>query len=140
MRFLVFLGSLLAVAPISAQTRNQTDCASFTQAVTASEKAMAAEDADGVADNSAPRATMRELRINKELQLVAINLGLMARHGCAPRPYPVSTQAYMLPALECANAVMRRRLASDSSIPLECDRTRWRREVGGSAKGVDAVP
>jgi hypothetical protein len=83
-------------------------------------------EAEEVGDNSAPRATMREMRTANQLMLARITLDLMqASHCQLPTREPVSA-AYALPALQCRNAIMRMQ-AGQRDLPPECNRENWQR-------------
>jgi hypothetical protein len=117
--------------PGTSAAQAASTCSVFAGAIDDAEKSMSAEHAEGVADNSAPRATLREQRIANYLQAAAINLTLMTRHNCPPRKMPIDTRAYYLDALKCGNAQMQR--SSSAESPPECDRAKWQRMFGDSA-------
>lgn len=131
MRHAFLMVALVASASTSeAQTRPSTQCASFQRVIDASEKEMAAIYAEGVADNSAPRATLREQRTTNELQIIRLNVDLMVQHRCPIPALPITRSAYLLNALTCANERLRNPSATS---PAACDRETWRRMQPDSA-------
>lgn len=80
--------------------------------------------AEGLGDNSAPRATMRATRTTSEMSQANVILGLMAANKCpAPTKAP-SEYTYAAAALNCSTA----RLKGATQIPA-CDRTLWKPEI-----------
>lgn len=120
-RFLA-VAALLAVA----QTAwTQTSCEALSSANELSLKRIAFELFTGdMSDNSAPRATLRELRVNNQLQLIAINLQLMIKANCAMPAQPVDIQAYAGQANACGSAISKRGLGAR---PEECFIEKWQR-------------
>lgn len=100
------------VAVLAAAILTSTGSAAFAQADTcanlksrleSSSKSMAMIYADGVGDDSAPRATMRELReLNLKVDQLIL-LEFMKEHDCEFENAPPSTSLYLASALECAN-------------------------------------
>lgn len=70
---------VFAVAPAAVA---QVDCSSFETAIDNSLKLISMERASGIADNSAPRETMRAAKIANHLQVISINPNLMKEHKC----------------------------------------------------------
>lgn len=82
---------------------------------------LAKSDAEGISDNSAPRATMRAVQDNNELLLASMTLTLMREHKCTiPKRAPAGI-TYLLPALECRNE----QLKGNIKAP-QCDTSGWK--------------
>lgn len=79
----------------------QNGCAAFSGAIESALKQAAADLIEGVADNSAPRASLRELRVANSLATIRINVDLMAQNKCPPRQTPVDTSYYTVDAFTC---------------------------------------
>jgi hypothetical protein len=131
---IVFVAS---ASTLEAQARPSTQCASFQRVIDESEKEIAAIYAEGVADNSAPRATLREQRTTNELQLIRLNLDLMIQHRCPVSSVPVTRSAYLLNALTCETERLRN--PSETS-PAACDRATWQRVDADSAASTNPRP
>jgi len=119
------LKSLLAATGIafSGIAAGQQPCAMFEGYVDISLKNMAFEEAMGMGDNSAPRETIRLLRINNELQSINAHLALMAQHKCPPVKYTISTAPYRIQAAECRLA----QLKGEDKSPA-CDMKNWQKK------------
>jgi len=114
----LFLATALCALPMCA-----ADCKSFSDTIEHSLKLIAMADTRGIGDNSAPRATLDELRINNNLARIQINLELMKASGCALPKDPIRQSDYMSNALDCSLA----ELKGNSKAP-ECDLTKWVRQ------------
>ena len=112
-------GLLLALLarPAFAQT---SPCETLSAAVEDQIKKAASTFAEGITDNSAPRATMRELQIANSLSLARINLDLMVQNKCPPRKSPVDPMVYLNDALACELA-----LQKGDKDPAACKRDTW---------------
>lgn len=112
-------GLLLAVLarPAFAQV---SPCETLSAAVDDQIKKAASTFAEGITDNSAPRATMRELQIANSLSLVRINLDLMVQNKCPARKSPVDPMIYLSDALACEVA-----LQKGDKEPAACKRDTW---------------
>jgi hypothetical protein len=106
-------------------------CERFDHAIDRALKAAASIDAEGVTDNSAPRSTLRELKINNQLQIISMNLGLRRDNGCPPLTEPVVTARYLLSAMKCQVDITKMTAGQNvekmpnSSLPATCDTSRW---------------
>lgn len=108
-------------------------CKDLVASVTLGEQNLADTFAQGVADDSAPRANLRATQSVAEMQRIAINLELMRDHHCAPLPHAISVGAYLTQAIECRTAIMRGGDKPEPSIapithsgmPESCDREMW---------------
>lgn len=82
---------------------------------------IAMKDAEGVADDSAPRATMRELEMLNMRQEQLILLEFMRMRSCSAPSRVGGAVLYMLPAMNCRLARMR----SDADTEEKCDMSKW---------------
>lgn len=87
------------------------------------EQDMAEDHAEGVADNSAPRATLRAQRETNHLLRAQMILGMMKDSKCALPKSPPSYITYMLPALTCRTDMMKS--YSSKELPASCKRENW---------------
>ena len=140
---LITAATLFAASPMFPQDGAPKDaCSGLADAIEHSLKIIASEDAEGIGDNSAPRATLSELKMNNQLLLISVHLQLMRDNGCAKRKEPVRPGAYMLPALECKNAMLQMRLGREvpklegGALPLACDMSKWKSLSAEIAKPV----
>jgi hypothetical protein len=88
---------------------------------------MSATAVEDIGDNSAPRAALREQRTANDLQVIAINLSLLAPLRCPPRKLPVFPLAYFSAALACSHD----ELTGVKNSP-KCVRENWQRETVAS--------
>ena len=95
-------------------------CAFYENAYISSNKHLSSIWADGIADDSAPRETNRQLRaLNARMeQLIVIQQ--MQSIGCKLPEQISSVGHYLSPALDCATATLR----GNSESP-KCDRNTW---------------
>ena len=84
------------------------------------EKAMASRSTDSLGDNSAPRATLREMEDANGLAQAQIILTLMQTNRCPLPDHAPSIKRYFSAALACSTA----RLKSSSEAP-ECQMESW---------------
>jgi hypothetical protein len=100
----------------------QASCKELAAAIDDSEKDMAMAYAESVGDNSAPRATLRQMRTSTALSVIQINLQLMAAQKCPLPAGPINDSggAYVVPATECALA------SRIEEKPKSCDRSTWK--------------
>lgn len=107
-------------------------CSQLDDVVEGSFKVIAQEDAESVADNSAPRATLSAIKINNLLLVAAMNLQIMRDNGCTPKKGPYSQSRYVLPAMRCHTDMLKLRLGQEvvkmpgSSLPASCDFQTWK--------------
>ena len=97
----------ICIAAASPEALAQAACADLGKAVEFQLKKAASSFAEGIADNSAPRATLRELRTSNSLALAEMNLTLMAQNKCAPRQKPLNPMIYIAEALDCELATQK---------------------------------
>ena len=115
--------SAQAQAPASASgTKPVGTCEALAADWKRFEQNMADRFAEGVADNSAPRATMREMREANDLALAQMTLQFMRDNRCPLPKRAPSAGTYLTSALECSTARLK---ARGTETPPECDRSRW---------------
>ena len=84
-------------------------------------KSLAMNYADGIGDNSAPRATMRESEYQSLLARVRLTLDLMRDNRCKmPTSVPTGVE-YVSSAIACKTDMMQ----SGSSSSPSCDQDKW---------------
>lgn len=145
--FVLLTGWIIVPRAASAQAAPQTDaCSALEAAIEHGLKLIASDDAKSLGDNSAPRATLSQLKINNQTLLISMHLQLMRDNSCPKRKEPIRLGTYMLPALECENALLQLRLGKEvptiegSSLPAACDMTKWKLIKGGSASNAPKEP
>ena len=79
----------------------QNTCSALNEAVDLQLKKAAQNWVEGVGDNSAPRATLRELETSNALALARMNLDLATLNKCPIRTKPLNPMIYMTEAIEC---------------------------------------
>jgi hypothetical protein len=85
-------------------------------------KSLAMNFADGIGDNSAPRATMREAQYQSLLGRVRLTMDLMRDNRCKmPTSVPTGVE-YASAAIACASARME---AGGASSTASCDQSKW---------------
>ena len=123
---IILLGSILTL-PLPGSAAAQTTpapplstCESLRGQWQDVEKELAGINAEGIADNSAPRATMRAIQISNQLSNAQMILTLMSANKCPlPKRAPSSIN-YALDATKCATEVLRGNYSSDM-----CKRANW---------------
>jgi hypothetical protein len=100
-------------------------CDSFTKSVEQSLKYIDMVSVDDLTDNSAPRATVSNIKINSELLLISMNLQLARDNGCPARKDPIRTNAYLGSAMKCKTDRLAASLKGDKSSPAICDTDSW---------------
>ena len=141
---LTILISVAAAAPKVTKSAKpaavSSTCAKLTRDYENASKTLAANEAEGVGDNSAVRATMREAQNANTMSEAKFTLDLMTANKCKiPGEAPTSIR-YLLPAMECRTAQLQRSNArasarlNDQAAPVEdpstvdkCDRSKWER-------------
>jgi len=119
-----FLSVALVIA--ATQAAAQTPCQDLDAAIESSLKLTSIAYVEGLADNSAPRATLRGIETNNQLQLVGMHLDLMALNKCPTRKAPIDPNKYLIEASKCIGP-----LAKESKDSAVCDSKKW---VGGAGK------
>lgn len=144
MRFLLVASLLFSTSPLNAaptakSVRKPVEaaiCASLTRDYENGSKKLAMLKVEGVLDNSAMRATMRESQSNNILAQSRITMDLLKNNGCKGPTAAPSADHYLVAAMSCINA----RLGQDNDAawarldgktaktpkPLvECDQSNW---------------
>ena len=98
-------------------------CSQLMEAYDQSAKSASLSWAQGVGDNSAPRATLRELEISNQLIARQINLTLMIQYKCPLPRTPASSNEYISNAVSCSTALL-----MNKKSPPECDLKKWKRD------------
>jgi hypothetical protein len=120
------------VMPVAAQTRPPGAvptgmCATLMKAYDGASMDMASNFTSALADNSAPRATLRAMEDANSLSVAKMALDLMRDNRC-PMPKSVPSSAYYLgPALSCATDRLK---GTGGTSPPSCDRSTWERAGG----------
>jgi hypothetical protein len=144
MRYLLIASILLNATSVNAAPAKKRQahaaepaaCKSLGDDYENASKKLAMLKADGLLDNSAPRATMRETESNNILSQARITMDLMRNNGCKGPTAAPSADFYLLDALKCSTAIskqsteatlaiMRGGTVSDLPSPPECDQTKW---------------
>lgn len=140
MRLVIGCALALAAGPLSAQIRigagepakpaaappapPATTCSILASTYEGASMDLAANRAEGVGDNSAPRATLRAMEDANTLAEARITLDLMRDHKCAlPKSAPTSI-FYLSDALSCATDRLK---SQGAGSPPSCDRSKWKR-------------
>jgi len=76
-------------------------CASLKGEYTQIEKRMAERSAEGLIDDSAPRATMRAAQDTADLNRAQLVITLLQASHCALPDHAASEMTYLLPAMTC---------------------------------------
>lgn len=125
MKRAIIIIALFTSGAHSALSYAQAQCQAFVSANEHALKRISYETfSNGLGDNSIPRATMREMEINNQLQLININTQIMIQSKCALPTTPMDIGTFAGPAIACAAARMK--LPGATSLP-ECDLNRWER-------------
>lgn len=122
----IILISLLVTAPAAASAP-APNCAAFEAVIDGALKSQAITFANDIGDNSAPRATLSELRIANQWRKIEINLRLMEAAGCPLPTTPITGMEYLTPALTCENARLTAIRGGSTAEPSECNLDSWRK-------------
>lgn len=142
--------SLVIAAALAQQP---SACAKLSADYENASKALALLFAEGAADNSAIRATMREAREANLRNEARDNLDLMKAHNCALPLSAPSARPYLIQAMDCQTARMQQNSSRDVTKPestrdiagplrrlipkpalatdgtlVACDTSKWQRE------------
>jgi hypothetical protein len=150
MRFMaVFVGSALVICfatdglgagkkKVSAPAPENPACAGLTRDYDSTNKLLAMNTVEGIGDNSAIRATMRETQNGNALEKARMTLDLMKGNGCKLPTSAPGGSRYMSAALDCEKAKLDQTLARQAQgyrswdlrnmppPPSECDMANWR--------------
>ena len=112
-------------ARASAPTPSSGACVQLNGDLDHLSKSLAMNFAEGVGDNSAPRATMREAQYNNLLTRARMTMDLMRDNHCRmPASVPTGEQ-YTGAALTCHTDMLEAQLARKTTLPDSCDQSRW---------------
>ena len=81
--------------------------------------------ASGVGERSAVRATTRETENNTILAEARFTVDLMRDNGCTMPTSAPSFEPYFLSALKCHNDLLEVRISGTYSFPTSCKRSDW---------------
>jgi hypothetical protein len=102
-------------------------CTTLKNLVDEDQKEISAQTVDELTENSAPRATVQEAKINVGLLEIQANLLLMNQHRCAPYDAPISTTEYLGAASRCETERLQNFTAGQTTTPDSCKRENWSR-------------
>lgn len=144
MKYLVIASMLISSATVDAapvhkkvaKASEASACKSLASDYDNASKNLAMLEAQGLTDDSAPRATMRETQSNNILNQARITMDLMKNNGCKSPTAAPSANIYLMDAIKCSTAVMKQsseaailiaegKSVSDFDRPPECDRSKW---------------
>ena len=121
---LLFLALSIAVSPTVARSQDtsprQRLCEVYGNLYDGANQKLAAIDAEGTGDDSAPRETNRQTRMLNQRIFQLILIFQMQAHDCDIPKLPSSGTGYTINAMQCRTELMR----GNSGRP-ECDRTKW---------------
>lgn len=96
-------------------------CESLSTELDYGNKQIAMSKSEGFGDNSAPRATMRKMDINNQLQINSMTLMLMIQQKCTMPKSADTSVYYFTEAMKCGTA----RIRGSADAP-ECDMSKWK--------------
>ena len=100
-------------------------CSKLTSDITNHSKSLAANFAEGVGDNSAPRATMRETQEQTILANVRMTMDLMRDNRCKlPTSVPNGGE-YIGSALQCKTDRLKAEVDGTAGEPAACNQSKW---------------
>lgn len=127
MRVQSLLPLVVALSFIGA-ARAQQACTEIEKIIDEAVFAAAISVAEGeVFDKSAPQQTSRYLNLNNHLQVIGINVALLAQNRCPARTRPINPMRYKLQAMACMSERLAEKKA-DPSTSGKCDVKAWRFE------------
>jgi hypothetical protein len=113
---------------ITSQTGQATaapsTCVSLSRQWQGIEQELAASYARGIADNSAPRATLRAQEETNGLLRAQMLIDMMKDNRCAVPKSPPTIAPYISAALACETDKLR---SAASQLPQSCNRGNWNR-------------
>jgi hypothetical protein len=120
--------ALIAGACVASSSQAQVSvCEQAHRGIVGAEQSWASRQAEGSGDNSAPRATLRELQILKELQLIAIYMEILRSNSCPPLKRLPSYANWFIDALQCEVAIKGAVLkGANADLPPACDPKNWK--------------
>jgi hypothetical protein len=132
----VALVSLLTLPSIAAaqSAAPAGRCAALTDDWKSGEMELADNEAAGLSDDSAPRATMRATQDVATYTRASLILNLMEANHCSlPARAPAAT-TYLSAALDCRLARMKATLDEVKAGIAACDRSKWVQGITPAAK------
>ncbi|HEX4695277.1 hypothetical protein [Sphingomonas sp.] len=111
------------VAPASATAAGGT-CAALAREYEGASMDLAANYAEGVGDNSAPRATLRAMEDANTLARAHMTLDLMRDFRCTTPKNAPDSMLYLSAALNCATDRLK---GGGTTTPPSCDRSTWQK-------------
>jgi hypothetical protein len=118
----IYRAAVVAVAMCASTSAfAQSACDALQKAIESEIKEAALSSANGLGDNSAPRATMRQIEIANNLSIIQANIALMAQNKCPPRTAPINPGVYLSEALSCSLAILK-----SEKDPPACDKSTWK--------------
>lgn len=124
----LIVATIGAWSPIQAGAVGQ--CDGLMLAYENASKAASVEVVSSALDNSAPRASLAEQKINNSLLVKQMNLQLMIQWKCPMPSDPVTEAEYFGSALACLSARSKGTSmvpGEKSPEPSECNRQTWRK-------------
>jgi hypothetical protein len=144
MRYLLVASLLVSSSSVSAAPAHKSArkaatpaiCASLASDYDAASKKLAMLKVEGIIDDSAPRATMRETESTNIIDQARITMDIMKNNGCKSPTAAPSADRYITAAFACETAAtkqstaalqaaMQGNAAPDSPSPAECDQSKW---------------
>jgi hypothetical protein len=106
-------------------------CAELSATIDADQMELSSLDNDNLLEDSAPRATMRNVAMNEISTRTNGNLSLMEQHHCVPYPHALTNAAFLINAVMCNTATMEVTLGKRSQDEAKsvCDRSKWSRSA-----------
>lgn len=112
-----------ATTPAAAPAATAGTCATLMRQYDGASMDLAANFASSLGDNSAPRATLRQMEDANSLATAKIAMDLMRDNRC-PMPKSAPSMApYVSQALSCTTDRMK---ATGNESPPSCDRANWK--------------
>lgn len=122
--------AVLIAQAAPAQVAPVGKCAALQQQWRGIEVALANNDADGVTDNSAPRATMREAQNTANYAKAQVVLRLMELGRCALPLTAPSPSTFASEAMQCRLAQMKASIADLKAGLPACNSQSWKGLTG----------
>lgn len=97
---------------------------------------LAQDEAEGIGDNSAPRATLRAMEDNNALIRAQMTLELMRAGGCALPARAPQIGTFLLDALDCQTEMLRGGRAGQGA----CETASWPRARASTPSTAPAQP
>ena len=119
---------LVAALSLATSARAQNACTEIEKIIDEAVFSAAISIGEGeMLDRSAPQQTSRYLNLNNHLQVIAINVTLLAQNRCPARSRPINPMRYKLQAIACVSDRLLKK-EPDPSTATKCDIKTWRFE------------